>query len=84
MFDCEFVHIGMDEVFDFALCPRCRKRISDGESMESLFLKHIIHTHHLLAAAGKTMMMWDDFFELLDIVDKIPRDIVLCNWNYGY
>ena len=33
---------------------------------------------------GKTMLMWDDFFEYADIVEKLPRDIILCNWNYYF
>lgn len=30
------------------------------------------------------MLMWDDFFEYADIVEKLPRDIILCNWNYYF
>lgn len=33
---------------------------------------------------GKTMLMWDDFFEYYDIVADLPRDIILCHWNYGF
>ncbi len=84
LFKSAYVHAGLDEVFDMGVCPKCRKRLKNGESLSDIFLKHVLHTYNLLKSLGKTMMMWDDFFEYVDIVEKLPRDIILCNWNYGY
>ena len=84
LFKSEYVHAGLDEVFDMGVCPKCRKRIENGESKADIFLKHVLHTYDLIKSLGKTMMMWDDFFEYVDIVEKLPRDIILCNWNYGF
>lgn len=84
LFTSQYVHAGMDEPFDFAICPRCKARMESGVTKQDMFYEHIMRTYKLLQSAGKTMMMWDDFFEYLDIVDRLPRDIIMCNWNYGY
>ena len=84
LFDSNYVHIGLDEPFDFAVCPRCRTAIEKGKSKADLFYEHVMHSYALLRKIGKRMMMWDDFFEYADIVKKLPRDIIFCNWNYMY
>lgn len=84
LFKSDYVHAGLDEVFDMGVCPKCRKRTENGETLSDIFLKHVLHTYELIKSLGKTMMMWDDFFEYVDIVEKLPRDIIMCNWNYGY
>lgn len=84
LFTSRYVHAGMDEPFDFAICPRCKARMASGVTKQDMFYEHIMRTYQVLQSAGKTMMMWDDFFEYLDIVDRLPRDIIMCNWNYGF
>lgn len=84
VFQSKYVHMGLDEPFDFADCPTCKKRRENGESKQEIFYKHVMHCHDLITGFGKTMMMWDDFFEYADIVERLPRDIVMCNWNYFY
>ncbi len=85
VFPCEYVHMGMDEIFDFATCPRCQKRMHDeGKTKDDLFVEHLLHTHALMKKHGKTMMMWDDIFEQMDVVDRLPRDIIFTNWNYAF
>ena len=85
VFPCKYVHMGMDEIFDFATCPRCQKRLKDeGKTKDDLFVEHLLHTHDLMQKHGKTMMMWDDIFEQMDVVDRLPRDIIFTNWNYAF
>ena len=84
LFTSQYVHAGMDEPFDFAVCPRCAERIAKGETKMDLFYDHLMNTYHLLKGMGKTMMMWDDFFQYMDVAEKLPRDIILCLWNYGH
>ena len=84
VFTSPYIHMGLDEPFDFAVCPRCLERIKNGESKAQMFLKHILRSHALVKKLGKTMMMWDDFFEYADILRELPRDIILCNWNYYF
>ena len=85
IFPCQYVHMGMDEIFDFATCPRCQKKLKDeNKTKDDLFVDHLLHTHALLKKHGKTMMMWDDIFEQMDVVDRLPRDIIFTNWNYAF
>lgn len=84
LFNSGYVHMGLDEPFDLAVCDRCKTVIASGTSKADLFLNHILHTYELCKSMGKTMMMWDDFFEYADIVERLPRDIILCNWNYVF
>lgn len=84
IFPGEFVHVGLDEPWNFAVCKDCQERIKNGETKNELFLKHILHTYELCKKIGKRMIMWDDFFENADIVRDLPRDIIFSNWNYTY
>ena len=83
LFHSRYVHMGLDEPFDLAVCDRCRKAAAQRGKAE-LFYEHVMHTYELCKSLGRTMMMWDDFFEYADIVARLPRDIVLCNWNYVF
>jgi hypothetical protein len=80
----EFVHMGLDEVFDLAHCNKCRERLNSGLTKSDIFYKHVMHTYNLCKSWGKTMMMWDDFFEYVDIAERLPRDIIMVNWNYSF
>jgi len=84
LFTSPYVHAGMDEPFDFATCPRCVARLKNGETKKDLFYTHLMHTYNLLKGLGKRMMMWDDFFQYMDVVPQLPKDIIMCTWNYGY
>ena len=84
LFTSQYVHVGMDEPFDFAVCPRCAQRIQNGETKDDIFYTHLMRVYDLVKSFGRTMMMWDDFFEYLDVVERLSRDIILCNWNYGF
>lgn len=84
LFHSKYVHMGLDEPFDLAVCENCKAEMNKGTKKSTLFLNHVLHTYKLCKSMGKTMMMWDDFFEYADIVRELPRDIVLCNWNYVF
>lgn len=84
VFHGKYVHMGLDEVFEFAECPRCKALRKTGVSKKDIFLRQVMHNYELAASMGKTMLMWDDFFEYYDITESIPRDIILCHWNYGF
>ena len=83
-FHGKYVHMGLDEVFEFAECPRCKARLKTGVTKKDIFFSQVMHDYELAKSMGKTMLMWDDFFEYYDIVEGLPRDIILCRWNYGF
>lgn len=84
LFKSEYVHVGLDETFDFTACEYCQELIKKGVEPKTMFLNHILHIHEVCKSIGKRIMMWDDYFEYFDIVEELPRDIIMCNWNYMY
>ena len=84
VFHGEYIHMGLDEVFEIAECPRCKARLKAGMTKKDIFFAQVIHNYELVKSMGKTMLMWDDFFEYYDVVAELPRDIILCHWNYGF
>lgn len=95
-FDADGFHVGMDEVFligsDF--CPRCKgKDRADlfANQVNSLH-KHLTKGRHL------ELFIWADRFldgkatgygeweastnDTWKALDKVPKDIVLCDWHY--
>ena len=85
VFPSKWFHVGLDEVWDIGRCPDCRRRLSDGETQDELFLRHALRLYDLVAGKlGKRMMMWDDMLEEYPaVLDRLPRDIVQCVWQYG-
>ena len=95
VFECDIIHIGMDEVFDIADadCPRCA-----GKKPADLFLRtvNILHKHitskglevmmwgdRLIEARGSGYSVWDaDAFGMFECFDKIPKDIIINDWHY--
>lgn len=85
LFPGSYFHVGLDEVWNMGYCPLCRARMEAGEELGDLFVAHILRTHRLLCSLGKTMVMWDDLFEHFpEKLEQLPRDIVLCCWNYQW
>lgn len=84
VFHSPYVHMGMDEIFEFAECERCKQVLATGKTKQDLFYGLIMHNYELIRSLGREMWMWDDFFEYYDVVERLPRDIVFCNWNYFF
>ncbi|MDO4570271.1 MAG: family 20 glycosylhydrolase [Planctomycetia bacterium] len=88
-----FFHIGCDEAGPCATCIDCR-RANYGE----LFVDHLKHFTNLLAERNCRPMMWHDMLitrqqfpgyvanantHTKDILGKLPKDLVVCDWQYG-
>ena len=84
VFHSKYVHMGMDEMFQFACCDDCIRTIEGGVTKQQLFVDFVLHAHALVSAMNRTMLMWDDMLEYYPVAGLLPRDIVLCNWNYIY
>lgn len=75
-------HMGFDETDDLGFCPRCRP-IRQREGLGSLFVKHLLWAHDIARRHGKRMWIWDDYFMFFpEMLGKVPRDVVMCAWNY--
>lgn len=95
-FDTDVLHIGMDEVFDIASCPRCKDQKPD-----ALFARTVKILHDHLAEKGVRTMMWGDrlldaqklgyqmweadkfgMYPAFDRADEVTRDILITDWHY--
>ena len=76
-------HVGLDESFNTGFCPLCAPKM-EREGLGSIYMDVIHWTHGFLARNGKRMWMWDDFFEFFpERVTAVPKDVVMCNWEYS-
>ena len=84
IFPSQYVHVGLDEIWDIGFCGECKKRVADYQGEQQLFLEHALFLHELVTEKHqRRMMMWDDMFEYYpEILEKTPRDIIMVNWQY--
>lgn len=94
-FQADAFHVGMDEVFliGHESCPRCK-----GKDPGELFANAVKRLHAHLKSKRATMLMWGDRLldgratgygeweastnGTHTAIDRIPKDIVVCDWHY--
>ena len=70
-----------DEV-NFGSCARCRERLTESKRWE-IFAEHVEKVREVMAGHGKKMMMWGDHLTSEpELADRLPKDIVVCDWQY--
>jgi hypothetical protein len=85
LFPSKYFLAGLDEAFDIGCCDICRKEVESYGGIGRLFLNHVIRTNNLLKSLGKEMIMFDDMFWFCpEILSSVPKDIIMCTWNYDY
>ncbi len=95
-FEADAFHVGMDEVFLIASdqCPRCRGKNPADLFAKAVNDYH----QHLVRKRKLTMLMWGDRLlddsvmkygkweasqnGTAPAVDRIPKDIIICDWHY--
>lgn len=80
LFPSNYIHAGCDEAWEAGNCSRC-KAVGNAEY---IFTEHIKFCHDIISGKlKKRMMIWDDMFEFFpEIPEKLPKDIILVNWQY--
>ena len=96
VFEADALHIGMDEVFIIADadCPRCAGKPTAELFARAVNDAY----DHIVRKRGKEMMMWADRlldgqatgYGLWEAsmngtngaIDRIPKDIIMCDWHY--
>jgi len=82
LFPSKNFHAGLDEAFNAGFCKLCAPKTAN-RKLGPYFTEVVQHTHQRLAALGKRMWMWDDFYEFFpEELEKLPKDILLCHWQY--
>ncbi len=80
LFPSKYFHIGFDEVWDMGYCELCKAKKN-----EDLYLESVLHYRELMRGLGKEIMIWDDMMEQFPwVLEKLPRDIILCGWFYHF
>jgi hypothetical protein len=80
-FDSKYFHAGLDESWDlgFGKSEELVKRAGRGPAHAA----HYRRINDLLKGRGKTMIMYGDIIlNYPEILDLIPKDIVLMDWQY--
>ena len=81
LFDSELIHVGLDEV-NFGGHPLTIEALKT-RTAGDIFAEYVNFLHAELAHRGRRMLMWGD--QLLHdptIAAKLPKDIVVANWQY--
>lgn len=82
IFPSPHLHLGCDEDWNLGFCPLCRERWQR-DGLDRLFTEHVLHAHAVARRLGKRLWIWDDMFEFWPAqLERLPRDTVLCHWNY--
>ena len=75
-------HIGMDESWNMGFCSLCEPKRRE-KGFGGLFSDFVDWAHGLLVKRGRRVWMWDDFYEFFpEEISRIPKDTVLCHWQY--
>jgi hypothetical protein len=94
-FQSDAIHVGLDEVFEIGTCPRC-KGIHNSRIFAD-WVKDL-HSY-IVGQKKVEMLMWSDRFldgnatgfgeweasknDTWQLIDEIPKDIIMCDWHYG-
>jgi hypothetical protein len=81
VFDSPYIHAGFDEVNlgdGSALGPEAA-----GRKNWEVFADYVCLVHEMITKLGKTMMIWGDHLVSEPRIGKrIPKDIIICDWQY--
>jgi Glycosyl hydrolase family 20, catalytic domain len=84
IFPSKYFHVGLDEVWDIGYCEKCKEKVTDFMGEQELFLDNLLRCHKIITGLNKQVMMWDDMFEYYpDILENVPRDVIMVNWQYA-
>jgi len=94
-FQADAIHVGLDEVFEIGTCPRCQGTPNAELFADWVNVLH----HHFVNDKKVEMLMWGDRLldsdstgygrweasanNTWEMIDKIPKDIIICDWHYG-
>jgi hypothetical protein len=82
--DSDYFHIGGDETRLLGHCPECAELVRN-EGKAPLYTSYVLRLIEMLKGLGKTPVIWADMLlKYPELIEKLPRDLILIDWNYGW
>lgn len=82
--DSKFFHIGGDESRQLGVCPQCREVVRKAGKVR-LYTDYLLQLIAVVKEFGKTPVIWADMLlQHCELLEELPRDVVLMDWNYGW
>ncbi len=80
--DIKYFHLGGDEAYRFATCPKCKKRTEKvGENQ--FYVEHLQEISKEIFKKGCRPGVWGDMIlHHPEQVDCFPKDFLIWDWNY--
>ena len=84
LFPGRFFHFGFDEFWELGWCAKCQNA-GKNKKRGQLFMDYLKRFHTVCKEKlQKEMMIWDDMFDFYpEMLGELPKDIILCSWNYS-
>jgi len=81
LFEAEDFNVCCDETWE--LGKGRSKKIADRIGIDKVYLDFLLKIHRLCQKYGKRMNVWADIvLKYPELLNKLPKDIVLLNWEY--
>lgn len=75
-----YIHIGADETYLLGSCHQCSKI-----NKSQLFVNYIQAMCEIVKELGKQPIIWADIIlKYPEAVQKLPKDLIYVDWNYGW
>lgn len=83
LFPSPDLHVGLDETWTLGSCRLCREREAS-IGLGGIYAEYASTLNDMVKAHNRRMWMWADMCLYYDnVLESLPRDIVLVDWNYG-
>ena len=82
LFPGEYFLVGCDEPFD--LKKKWVAELNQGKEFDQIYLEHLLTLRDILAGMKRKMMVWGDvLLSYPHLIDQLPDDVIILNWQYG-
>lgn len=76
------VHVGLDESFHLAKCPRCRAEAAE-KGLGGHFVAHVRRLHGICTGMNLQMGMWADMLYFFpEVIAELPPGMAAYDWYY--
>ncbi|HEY3028056.1 MAG TPA: glycoside hydrolase family 20 zincin-like fold domain-containing protein [Pyrinomonadaceae bacterium] len=82
LFPGKFFHIGADETFE--LGEGQSREVARARGVGAVYFEHLNRVREVLKPYQRRLMFWGDIaLHHPDLIDNIPKDMIVMNWRYG-